>query len=47
MADFPPLLTFLIFDFKKLDVPQIKSQTTRHAVMNFVNTTLFEKYVDL
>ena len=34
MADFPPLLTFLIFDLLKLDVPQIKSQTMRDTRMN-------------
>ena len=27
MADFPPLLTFLLSELQKLDVPQIKSQT--------------------
>ena len=46
MADFTPLLTILVFDLKKLDEPQIKSQTIRHTLMNLVNTTLFEKYVD-
>ena len=46
MADFPPPLTFLIFDLKKPDVPQIKSQIMRHTWMNLVNKTLFEKYVD-
>ena len=35
-----------MFDLKKLDVPQIKYQTMRHALMNLVNTTSFEKYVD-
>ena len=46
MADFPPLLTLLVFDLLRLDAPQIKSQTMRHTLMNLVNTTLFEKYVD-
>ena len=45
-ADFSPLLTFLVFDLYKLNVPQIKSQTMRHALMNYVKTTFFEKYVD-
>ena len=42
MADFPPLLTFSVFDA----LPQIKSQAMRHTLMNLVKTTLFEKYVD-
>ena len=46
MADFPPLLPILVFDLEKPDAPQIKSQTTRHTLMNLVNTTLFENYVD-
>ena len=27
MADFPPVLTFFIFDLQKLEVPQIKPHT--------------------
>ena len=27
-------------------IPQIKSQTMQHALMNLVNTTLSEKYVE-
>ena len=34
MASFSPLLTFLIFDLQKLDLPQIKSQTKGHTQMN-------------
>jgi hypothetical protein len=34
MADFPPLLKFLVFDLYKLDVPQIKSWTMRHTLLN-------------
>ena len=40
MADFPPLLTFLVFGLSKLDVPQIKSEFIRHVLMNSVHTTL-------
>ena len=40
------LLATLFFDFSNLDAPQIKSQTLRHTLLNLVNTTLFEKYVD-
>ena len=36
MADFPPLLFILVFDLLRLDAPQIKSQTLRHALMNLV-----------
>ena len=32
-ADFPPLLTFLVFDLYKLDVPQIEYQIMWH---NFI-----------
>ena len=46
MADFPPPVTFSVFDFKKHEVPQIKSQTMRHSLMNLVNTTLPQKYGD-
>ena len=46
MADFPPLLTILVFDLKKPDATQIKSQTMRHTLMNLVNKTLFEKHMD-
>ena len=34
MADFPPRLTFLVFDLQKLDVPQTNSQTMGHTRMN-------------
>ena len=43
MADFPLLLNILVFDLKKLDAPQIKSQTMGHTLTNLVNKTLFEK----
>ena len=46
MVDFPPLLTLLVIDLLRLDAPQIKSQTMRHALMNLVTPALFEKYVD-
>ena len=42
MADFSSLLTILVFDLQKLAAPQIKS----HTLVNLVDTTLFEKYVD-
>ena len=31
---------------QKLDEPQIKYQAMQHKLMNLLNTTLFEKYVD-
>ena len=40
MEDFPPFKLCYFLTYK------IKSQTMRHALMNLVNTTLFEKYVD-
>ena len=40
MADFTPLLTFLVFDLLRLDAPQIKSQAMRHALMNLVTHNL-------
>ena len=46
MADFPPAVTFSVFDLNNLEVPQIKSQTMRHPLMNLVNTTLSQKYGD-
>ena len=46
MADFPSLLTILVFDLYKQETPQIKYQTMRHTLMNLVNTILFQKYVD-
>ena len=46
MADFPPPATFSVFDLKNREVPQIKSQTMRHLLMNLVNTTLPLKYGD-
>ena len=39
MADFPPLLTILVFDLLKFDATQIKSQTIRQTLMNLVNAT--------
>ena len=41
-ADFPPLVAPSVFYF----VPQFKFQTAWRALMNLVNTTLFQKYVD-
>ena len=41
MADFPPPLASSVFDLKKHNVPQIKSQTQRQALMSLVSTTLF------
>ena len=46
MADFPPTVTFSFFDLKKHEVPQIKSQTMPHTLMNLGNTTLPQKYGD-
>ena len=46
MADFPTLLASSVFDFQKHYVPHIKSQTMQHALVNLLNTTLFQKYVD-
>ena len=46
MADFPPLLASSVFKLSKHDVPQIAFQTMRYSLMNFVNTTFFEKYVN-
>ena len=43
MANIPPPVTFSVFDH---EVPQIKSQTMRHPMMNLVNTTLSQKYGD-
>ena len=42
MADFPTHLASLGFGLEKHEVPQIESQ----ALMNSVNTTFFQKYVD-
>ena len=42
MADFPPLVASSVFDFKKHEVPQIKSETMRDTLMNLVNRTLFK-----
>ena len=43
MADFPPRVASSVFTFKNMKyVPQIKSQTMWHTLMNLVNTTLFE-----
>ena len=46
MADFPLLVTFSVFDLQNYEVPQIKSQTMQHPLMNLVNTTLPQKYGD-
>ena len=43
MADISLLFASSGFDLTKHDVPQIKSHNMRHALMNLVNTTLFEK----
>ena len=37
---------FFIFLLINHDVPQFKSQTMQQALMNLVNTTLFQKYLD-
>ena len=42
MADFPPPVTFSVFDLKNHEVPQIKPPT----MMNLVNTALPQKYGD-
>ena len=34
MADFPPILASSVFDLEKHDIPRIKYQTLRHALMN-------------
>ena len=46
MADFLPAVTFSVLDLQDHEVPQIKSQTMRHPLMNLVNTTLSQKYGD-
>ena len=46
MADFPPLLSSSIIDLYKHNTPQTRSQTMQPTLMNLVNTTFFEKYVD-
>ena len=46
MADFPTHLASLGFGLEKHEVPQIESQTMGHALMNSVNATFFQKYVD-
>ena len=46
MAEFPPLLASSIIDLYKHDTPQFKSKTMRPTLMNLVNTTFFEKYVN-
>ena len=46
MADFPPLLASSIIDLYKHDTPQFKFKTKQPTLMNLVNTTFFEKYVD-
>ena len=37
MADFPLLVTFSVFDLQNYEVPQIKSQTMQHPLMNLVS----------
>jgi hypothetical protein len=44
MADFLPAVTFSALDL--YEVPQIKSQTMRHPLVNLVNPTLSQKYGD-
>ena len=44
MADFPPPVTFSVFDLKNHEVPQINSQTMWHPLMNLLNTNLPQKY---
>ena len=46
MADFPSPVTFSVFYLENPEVPQIKSQTMWHPLMNLVNTTLSQKYGD-
>ena len=46
MADLPPPITFSVFDLYNHEVPQIKSQSMRHPLMNLVKTTLSQKYGD-
>ena len=46
MADFPPPVTFSVFELKNHEVPQIKSQTMLHTLMDLVNTTLSQKNGD-
>ena len=46
MADFQPPVTFLAFDLQNHEIPQIKSQTKRHPLMDLFNTTLPQKYGD-
>ena len=49
MAEWQTFLFFYLlqfFYFKKHYVPQLKSQTMRHALVNLLNTTLLKKYVD-
>ena len=46
MADFPPPVSFSVFDLENHEVPQIKSQTMRHPLMNLVNTTSSQTYGD-
>ena len=36
MANFPPHVTFSVFDLKNHEVPQIKSQTMRHPLIDLV-----------
>ena len=40
MADFPHRLASSVFDLYKHDIPQIKSQTMPHPLINLVTTTL-------
>ena len=46
MADFLPPVNFSVFDLQDQEVPQVKSQTMWHPLMNLVNTTLSQTYGD-
>ena len=46
MADFPPLLASSVSNIRKHQIPQIESQTMRQALVNLLNTTLFQKYLN-
>ena len=46
MADILPAITFSVLDLYGHEVPEIKSQTTQHPLMNLINTTLSQKYED-
>ena len=46
MADLPTLLASSVFGLQKHEVPMIEPQTIGHILMNLVNTTLFQNYVN-